>query len=298
MAVTGLPPEGAWPVPELVDRRRLEHARSDEPFRQVAVGLATEFGELAALLAEVRADGDGGRDAAIRRGLLVRIVKYTRALIAGTFAGHGELQALFDRLLFESVVDLAYLLRGGPERAQAFVVEALRPDRELLDHLARNRELRGGDELPMEQRARLAIERKFRLAQLTPAEVPLPGAAGGWPPLPERLVAIGEPSARAMHSLGAGSTHGAWHELVTFHLAGDEQFDAQVAWTRPLIQPLFALPIQGGRVLATYARSVGSAVETAFRGRLLDLVRRAAEADLQHEEFMARADALPPPPDA
>ncbi|MBM4415684.1 MAG: hypothetical protein FJ035_05445 [Chloroflexi bacterium] len=228
----------------------------------------------------------------------MRIVKYARALLVGTFAGHGELQALFDRLLFESVVDLAYLLRGGPERAQAFVVEALRPDRELLDHLARNRELRRGDELPMEQRARRAIEHKLRLAALTPADVPPPGAAGAWPSLPERLAAIGEPSARAMHSLGAGSTHGAWHELVTFHLAGDEQFEAHVAWTTPLIQPLFALPIQGGRVLATYARSVGPEVETAFRGRLLDLVRRAAEADLQHEEFMARADVLPPPPGA
>jgi hypothetical protein len=295
MAADGIPPEGAWPVPQLVDRRQLEHARSDDAFRQAAVGLATEFGELAALLAGVRADGDGGPEAAVRRGLVVRAVKYTRALIAETFAGHGELQALFDRLLFETVVDLAYLLRGRSERARAFIAHAVGPDRELWAHLAHNRELRRGEELPMEQRARRRLEAYFAPAGLTPGEPASGGAAERWPPLAERLAAIGEPSARAMHSLGAGSTHGAWHELVTFQLAAGDRFEAQLAWSRPLIQPLFALPIQGGRVLAAYARSLGADVETAFRGRLLDLVRRAAEADLQHEEFMARADALPPP---
>ena len=299
MPLSGLPAEGEWPVPQLVDRERLEVARSEEPFREVAVGLAMEFGALTALIAMVRAGGAGGgiatRDTAVLRGLAVRVVKLTRALIAETFAGHGELQALYDRLLFESIVDFAYLLRGGAERMQAFVLDALRADRELWDHLASNRELRAGEELPMERRARLALEAKFALAGVAPELVPAPGEASPWPPLEERLRAIGEPKASAMHQLGAGGTHGAWHELTAHHLSPDGELSARLAWSRPLVQPLLALAIQGGRVLAAYARQLGPAAEQAFRGRYLDLARRAAEADALHEEFLARADLLPPP---
>src|SRR5690606_28485983 len=117
---------------------------------------------------------------------------------------------------------------------------------------------------------------------------------GDWPSFEERLEAIGEPDARAMHQLGAGATHGLWHELGTHHRTGDN-LDAKLTWRRPLVQPLFALPIQGGRVMAAYARHLGPEAASAFRDRYLDLVRRAVDADFLHEEYMARADAIEPP---
>lgn len=294
----GLPAKGDWPAPQLFDRRRLELARANGPFHEAGLGFSTEFGELTALLAPVRwldlASAVEVRNAAILRAMTVRIVKLTRAFIASTVAGHGELQALYDRLLFETVVDMAYLLRGGPERFEAFARHELRHDRELLDHLGRNRALRNGAELPMEERTRERIEAKLRLAGLTAAEVPLPGEAGSWPPTEARLEAIGEPDARAMHQLGAGSTHGLWHEIASYHLDGGE-LEAKLTWSRPLTQPLFALPIQGGRIMATYAGHLGAEAKAAFRDRYLDLVRRANAADLLHEDFMARADLIPPP---
>lgn len=298
MTLTGLPTAGDWPTPHLLDYRRLEVARTNEPFQEAALGFATEFGELTALLATVRPSlplpHPAARNAAILRGLTVRVVKLTRAFITATVVGHGELQTLFDRLLFESLVDIAYLLRGGPDSFEAFARDALRHDRELLDHLGRNRDLRHGEELPMEQRARQAIEAKLALAGLTARDVPLPGEPGDWPPMEARLEAIGEPDARAMHQLGAGSTHGLWHELVTYDLEG-ENLEAKLSWSRPLTQPLFALPIQGGRIMAAYAGHLGTEATTAFRDRYLDLTRRATAADLLHEEYMARADLIPPP---
>jgi hypothetical protein len=297
MTLTGLPSADDWPVPQLFDRARLETAPTNEPFHETAVGLATEFGELTALLARVRPaeapPGIEARNAAILRALTVRIVKLTRAFIAATLAGHGELQALYDRLLFESVVDIAYLLRGGKDRFEAFTRHALQHDRELLDHLGRNRNLRHGEEVPMEERTRLTIEAKLALAGLTAEEVPLPGEPSGWPPMEQRLEAIGEPDARAMHQLGAGSTHGLWHEIATFHLEGDT-LDAKLSWSRPLTQPVLALPIQGGRIMAAYASHLGMQAAGAFRDRYLDLVRRATATDLLHEEYMARANLIPP----
>lgn len=298
MTLTGLPAPDEWPTPQLFDYRRLEVAQSNDPFQEAGLGFATEFGELTALLARVRLEvappPPEARDAAILRGLTVRIVKLTRAFIAATVAGHGELQALYDRLLFEAVVDIGYLLRGGEERFEQFTRHALAHDRELLDHLGRNRDLRRGEELPMEQRARFAIEAKLAVAGVTASDVPLPGEDSGWPPFETRLEAIGEPDARAMHQLGAGSTHGLWHELATYHLEGPE-LDAKLTWSRPLTQPLFALPIQGGRIMAAYARHIGPEVANAFRDRYLDLVRRSNAADLLHEEYMARAGLTPPP---
>ncbi len=297
MTLTGLPSADEWPVPQLYDRARLEVAATNEPYHEAAIGLATEFGELTALLARVRPQSlppaIEARDAAILRALTVRIVKLTRAFIAATLAGHGELQALHDRLLFESVVDIAYLLRGGTDRFDAFTRHALRHDRELLDHLGRNRDLRHGEELPMEERTRLAIEAKLALGLVTAEEVPLPGELSGWPPMEQRLEAIGEADARAMHQLGAGSTHGLWHEIATFHLEGDD-LEAKLSWSRPLTQPVLALPIQGGRIMAAYARHLGAEATSAFRDRYLDLVRRATSTDLLHEEYMARANLIPP----
>jgi hypothetical protein len=299
MTLIHLPGVGDWPTPQLLDYPRLERAGTNEPFYEAGIGFATEFGELTALLARVRSaevtSGTAARNAAILRGLTARIVKLTRAFVAATVAGHGELQALHDRLLFEAVVDIAYLLRGGNDRFEAFTRHALRHDRELLDHLGRNRERRAGQELTMEQRTRLAIEAKLALAGLTAAEVPLPGEPSGWPEMEARLAAIGEDDARAMHQLGAGSTHGLWHEIVTYHLDATDDLEAKLSWSRPLTQPLFALAIQGARILATYATQLGPEAKAAFRDRFLDLVRRANAADLLHEEFMARADMIPPP---
>lgn len=298
MTLIGLPAQGDWPIPQLFDRRRLELAQSNAPFQEAGLGFSTEFGELTALLAPVRSldlvTPVEVRDAAILRALTVRIVKLTRALIASTMAGQGELQALFDRLLFETVVDMGYLLRGSGDRYEAFARHELRHDRELLDHLGRNRALRNGDELPMEQRTRERIEAKLRLAGVHAPDVPLPGEPGDWPSFEERLGSIGEPDARAMHQLGAGSTHGLWHEIATYHLEGDD-LEAKLSWSRPLTQPLFALPIQGGRIMAAYATHLGAEAKEAFRDRYLDLVRRANGADLLHEDYMARADLIPPP---
>lgn len=288
--MTWLPGEEDWPERTLVPFDALAVARSEAPFLDVAMELATEYGLLLELLLRSRPPTATGRDAAVLRGLAVRCLKLTRRLCAETYAGRGEMQRLLDRELFETTVDLAYLLRGGPDRFEAFLRHALAADRAVWDHLDRNAAERGGEVLPQEQRMREALERSFALAGVAPEALD-PENPAPWPTLEERLAQVGEPRAAAMHQLGAFYVHGPWHELVSQHLDGADGFAPRTGWVPPRVEPVFALVIQGGRVMGAYALRQGGVVADAYRGRWLDLVRRAADADRYHELYLERAGA-------
>ena len=301
-----IPRDDDWPQWTLVDRERLASAHDEQPFFEVAAALATEFGRLTELLAQAQAGQPASPDEAVLRGLCVRIAKLTRRLIAESYERRREMQDLLDRVLFESTVDLAYMLQSRG-RARAFRLASLRADRRVWAHLDRNRERRGGEVLPQEQRMRARLERSFALAGVVRDELDALGepsgddgstgeegeasvAAARWPPFAERLAAIGEPDAHAMHQLGADVVHGTWHELVTHHLAdadtGDGHYEPKLAWSAPRAQPLHALAIQGSRVMAAYASRLGPDLAAAFRDRYLDLAGRAAAGDRLHEQYL------------
>jgi hypothetical protein len=299
MPAAWLPEPEDWPSWALVDRDLLVHARDERPFLETAAALVTEFGELTALLAraqpELPADAldERARAAAVLCGLTVRIVKLTRRLAAETYEGRGELQLLLDREIFTSTAALAYLLRGRGDRIEAFVRDGLRADRDVWQHLDNNREARGGDNLPQEQRMRDRLARSFALAGVEPAELDL-DAPSGWPEVGAQLEAIGEPDAHRMHQLGADAVHGAWNELVTHHvragLGGGALLGPKLEWSPARVQPLTAVAIQGSRVMAAYARHLGHDVAEAFRDKYLDLAGRASLTDRLHEEYLERAD--------
>jgi hypothetical protein len=287
-----LPRDDEWPVWTRIDAHLLEHAQGEEPFFETAIALATEFGQLTELLARAAPAArvlDEPHDRLLL-GLAVRTVKLTRRLIAETFEGRGEVQALLDRELFETVSDAAYVLRGGPERSRALLRDSLRADARVLRHLDNNRASRGGESLPLEDRMRARLEASFELAGVPREEVDA-GAGPDWPSIEDRLAAVGEPDAHAMHQLGADVVHGLWNELLAFHLdAGEAGTAPRLDWSSPRVQPLHAVAIQGSRVMAAYARNLGHDVAAAFRDKYLELAHRAAEADRMHEEYLARAN--------
>ena len=221
----------------------------------------------------------------------MRIVKLTRRLVAETYEGRAELQLLLDREIFVSTATMAYLLRGGGDRFEAFVRDGLRADRAVWRHLDGNFELRGGEALPMEQRMRERLARSFELAGVNP-DAP-EGDASGWPSLDEQLAAIGEPDAHRMHQLGADSIHGLWNELHTHHLRagleGADDLEPRLEWTTAQVQPLTAVAIQASRVMAAWSRRIGHETAEAFRDKFLDVAGRAALVDRFHEEYLARA---------
>ena len=290
-----LPGPDEWPTWTLIERERLEVAHNERPFLEGAASLVTEFGELASLLvrawAPPSAVAASARNEAILCALAVRIVKLTRRLVAETYEHRAELQLLLDREIFVSTAAMAYLLRGGGDRFEAFVRDGLRADRAVWRHLDGNRELRDGEVLPMEQRMRERLARSFELAGLDPDE---PEAdESGWPSLDEQLAAIGEPDAHRMHQLGADSIHGLWNELHTHHLRdgleGVGDLEPRLEWTAAQVQPLTAVAIQASRVMAAWSRRIGHETAEAFRDKFLDIAGRAALVDRFHEEYLARA---------
>ena len=290
-----IPGPEEWPTWTLIERERLEVAQDERPFLEGAASLVTEFGELAALLVRAWAPPSGvaasARNEAILCALAVRIVKLTRRLVAETYEGRAELQLLLDREIFVSTAAMAYLLRGGGDRFEAFVRDGLRADRAVWGHLDGNRELRDGEVLPMEQRMRERLARSFELAGMDP-DAPEAGESG-WPSLGEQLAAIGEPDAHRMHQLGADSIHGLWNELHTHHLRGGPEdagdLEPRLEWTAGQVQPLTAVAIQASRVMAAWSRRIGHETAEAFRDKFLDLAGRAALVDRFHEEYLARA---------
>ena len=290
-----LPGPDEWPTWTLIERERLEVAHNERPFLEGAASLVTEFGELASLLvrawAPPSAVAASARNEAILCALAVRIVKLTRRLVAETYEHRAELQLLLDREIFVSTAAMAYLLRGGGDRFEAFVRDGLRADRAVWRHLDGNFELRGGEALPMEQRMRERLTRSFELAGVDPDE---PEAdESGWPSLGEQLAAIGEPDAHRMHQLGADSIHGLWNELHTHHLRagleGVDDLEPRLEWTAAQVQPLTAVAIQASRVMAAWSRRIGHETAEAFRDKFLDIAGRAALVDRFHEEYLARA---------
>ena len=290
-----LPGPDEWPTWTLIERERLEVAHDERPFLEGAASLVTEFGELASLLARAWAPPSAvaasARDEAILCALAVRIVKLTRRLVAETYEHRAELQLLLDREIFVSTATMAYLLRGGGDRFEAFVRDGLRTDRAVWRHLDGNRELRDGEALPMEQRMRERLARSFELAGLDP-DAP-EADESGWPSLDEQLAAIGEPDAHRMHQLGADSIHGLWNELHTHHLRdgleGVGDLEPRLEWTAAQVQPLTAVAIQASRVMAAWSRRIGHETAEAFRDKFLDIAGRAALVDRFHEEYLARA---------
>ena len=290
-----LPGPDEWPTWTLIERERLEVAHDERPFLEGAASLVTEFGELASLLARAWAPptavAASARNEAILCALAVRIVKLTRRLVAETYEHRAELQLLLDREIFVSTVAMAYLLRGGGDRFEAFVRDGLRADRAVWRHLDGNRELRDGEVLPMEQRMRERLARSFELAGVDPDA--LEGDASGWPSLGEQLAAIGEPDAHRMHQLGADSIHGLWNELHTHHLRAGlgsaHELEPRLEWTAAQVQPLTAVAIQASRVMAAWSRRIGHETAEAFRDKFLDIAGRAALVDRFHEEYLARA---------
>ena len=290
-----LPGPGEWPTWSLIERERLEVAHDERPFLEGAASLVTEFGELASLLvrawAPPSAVAASARNEAILCALAVRIVKLTRRLVAETYEHRAELQLLLDREIFVSTAAMAYLLRGGGDRFEAFVRDGLRADRAVWRHLDGNRELRDGEALPMEQRMRERLARSFELAGVDP-DAP-EADASGWPSLDEQLAAIGEPDAHRMHQLGADSIHGLWNELHTHHLRagleGADDLEPRLEWTSAQVQPLTAVAIQASRVMAAWSRRIGHETAEAFRDKFLDIAGRAALVDRFHEEYLARA---------
>lgn len=161
------------------------------------------------------------RNQAICIGLLVRVVKFMRAILALISHGDhlGEVILALLRCLGESATSLRYLILKHDEALfEEFVRTALGPDRELYDFIKTNISKRNGQTLPVEERMLRSIDRTCRLSGMSIDDIN--GKHTQWGGgFRNRLTDLEiEAGYLFFQRLPSHAVHGTWSDLVLHHL--------------------------------------------------------------------------------
>jgi hypothetical protein len=145
-----------------VTAERLAGFSSEEDFTGLAVDLLVEVGSFVCVAACIL-PGDTkrwDRDQAIVAGNLVRLYKLISALSDQTCQRRRETMFVFARLVFETIVNVRYLIEfSSPALFASYIRYSLRHEKRLYDRINTNIAARGGEILPIERRMLASIER-------------------------------------------------------------------------------------------------------------------------------------------
>jgi hypothetical protein len=234
------------------------------------------------------------RDQAAVGGNMVRLSKLLSALLDQTVQKKMETSTILNRLAFETIVNVRYLLANfSPELVDSFVRHSLKHERKLRDVIQANIQERGGEILPIEQRMLNSIERAAQVAGVTLDSVDLKDRAPwGGKDLRQRATTVGlEQPYRAVFGGTSHNVHGSWHDLYQFHLETNDvgAFTPNIDWGRPRPQPLFALGHLSLTAVAEFLIFIGGeATFDQLRPQLRDLAARITSVDEAHECYLSR----------
>ena len=206
------------------------------------IGLCQETGEFGGLSFELLKEGTrlmyalseygaaAGRgshltlDQAICVGLMVRMSKMMLSILKlSSGQEHGETVAILCRCVFESSINLRYLLkRQDGTLYERFVKVGLKGERVLYDAIQSNISERGGSELGIEASMLASIERTCKWSGVDVADVNR--RAGEWGgSLKNKMDELGIPdSAYVVQSMASQSVHGSCSDLILNHLSVEE----------------------------------------------------------------------------
>ena len=226
-------------------------------------------------------------------GHLVRMFKLMRFVLEESIEKRAELLAILVRLLAECVINLRYLIQNDSrELVDSFVAYSLQHERDLANRIRDSVRENDGRELPIERRMLNSIERTFLNSGI--AEVDLPKKKvhnWGEKNLYEKAkdVLLGE-AYLAIFGGPSRNVHGGWHDLLQHHLecVAPEQFKANLEFTRPRPQPIYALTGLIAETLSGYVELLGHPDVAPLFVRLSDLHRRNLLASNLHEEYLVR----------
>ena len=157
-------------------------------------------------------------------GLMVRMGKLMLSVLKLSGGEeHGETVVILSRCVFESSINLRYLLRKNSGQVyERFVKTGLKGERSLYDTINANIEKRGGSVLGIEARMLVSIERTCDGSGVDIEDVN--PRAGGWGgSLKDKLKALEiDDDAYVIQSTGSESVHGNWSDLLRYHLSVEE----------------------------------------------------------------------------
>ncbi len=278
-----------------VDPEHVRKFTGEDEFMELSVRLLVETASYVCVAAcTLGKSSSWDRDHAAVGGNVVRLYKLLHGLLDQLCQRRGELAILFMRLVFESLINIQFLIKEfSPQLVDSYVGVSLRHERRLRDKIRLNIAERGGLIEPIEDRMFKSIERTARVAGLSLDAVDLKKPRDwGSKNIFEKARAVGLDHAY-LAAIGGGSNsiHGNWQDLTGHHLEWEEatgHFKPNTGWAQPRPQVPLALSRIITDTLAIYFRFMGGDDALVEIGPVLhDLVKRVDLASKLHENYLA-----------
>ncbi|WP_423370154.1 DUF5677 domain-containing protein [Burkholderia sp. LMG 32019] len=274
----------------------LSKLSDEQDFVGLSVELMIECGSWTCIAASLLPGETGkwSRDQAILGGLIVRAYKLMSSLLDQTCQHRRETTFILGRLLFESLINVQYLVaEDSAELYQAFVINSLKHEKRLKERIESNINERSGLMLPIEGRMLDSIKRAFDTSGVKPDEV-TKQAAKPWSDVDlfQRSSSVGwGDSYLAMFGGLSHNVHGSWHDLLEYHLLDDDEggFSPELTWHMPKPQLLLALVKVSLVTLSAYLEHLVGDSADGVIDALDDLWGRIEVVDRAHEDFLSRA---------
>jgi len=243
-----------------VDVEEIKRYKSDDQFMSLGVELLKEIGVITRVISSTyRLDAQNNprkwtRNEAIVGGLMVRLTKLQRGVLASICQRHMEIAYILFRCLAETVINLKYLLvKNSTELCDAYVEYSLRQEKRLLSLIDENIRQRGY-EIPIEAGMKRSITRAFETSGVDVESIEETRRDPWGENVYRRAKALGlEDGYLALFGLPSHSVHGNWQDLISYHLEyRDGEFEPCTDWGYPRPEPLLTSSLLSGDVCKSY----------------------------------------------
>lgn len=260
-------------------------------FMHLSVELSKEAGQLIGAAASiVPSTGIWDRNAAIVLGHFVRLFKLISAQIDQTCKGRQEIGWIFSRPIFETIVNVKYLLQNQ-DAFDKYVIYSLQNEKELKNAIDQNISDRNGEALPIETRMLRSIENCLKKSGIDWEAIPDQRFhSWGEKNIYERTKAVGlERMYTAFIGGSSQGIHGNWLDLLMYHLISEDGgFKPNMSWSSPSPILLLSTSILSSQLIDDALDFIGVEKNHALRARSKSVYEKAIRVDKAHESYLQK----------
>lgn len=278
-----------------VEYNKIKKYDSESEYMSLSIELFKEISELQVnitkLLFEENKDIEGYKNVIIA-GILIRIIKLNIGILDMSCQKKRELLVIFIRCLFESLVNLIYLIsENNDEIYKQYIKSSLGEEKRFYEFINQQIKKRN-KELPIEKRMKSSIERTFKQSPFNIDEVSITESRHWAGSIRTRVEKIKfEPFYQSFISLPSHCVHGNWQDLVDHHLRQNENcFKPNYEWNIPRPQQLISIGILSCETTYIILEKmfVDSFNKYYFRHKVLNVCHKFRELDRYHELFLQK----------